>query len=329
MKKVCLMFAMLLCLLLGGCGAVEEETTAPSPASEPPQCLSFQGIEELRAFVSATGLPEEEFQSYMETHNYDMNGVRDKDDLTALKEQLAAAPFPEVSGGTLFYVDIYPESQRLFVEYRLKNGDSARFRIRYSEWTDSDKQTAFVYTNYDVDHGSHWFQGEVDGCAVVYWYFGAEEDAFTVIEEQTIFRPWTEIGEDLPVTTRDYSSLEEFEAATTLPVYYLPQGIPEGYTLGRIGSGAVATGFYYVPEDGRDWDHMELELAISREECFVFVFRSWEADGDRGEDIFWNEQRRLYSWVQDGHELTLKIPKGYSVLPDEIEALCAVETVVP
>ena len=329
MKKIKSLIVLLLCLLLAGCGKEGEVPAQASPPSEPPRCLSFAGAEDLEAFFSSAELPEEAFQTYVGEMNYDMNGIRDKEDLAALKERLAPAPFPVVSGGTLAHVDIRPDldQEMIWIEYRMENGDSARFRFCYSAQKQDRAWSDFAHTSDDVDHGSHWFAGAVDGYDITYWYFGAEEDAFCIIGEQTTFGTWENLWEEMPAL-KAFSSLEEFEAATALPVYYVPQGIPESYTLRRIGHGAADTAFYYVPEDGRHWDHMELELAISRGECFEFMFRSREADGNRGEAIIWNEQRRHYSWVQDGHELTLKIPQGYYAQPDQVAALCETKTVI-
>jgi len=165
-----------------------------SPPSEPPRCLSFAGAEELEAFFSSAELPEEAFQTYVGEMNYDMNGIHDKEDLAALKERLAPAPFPVVSGGTLAHVDIRPDldQEMIWVEYRMGNGDSARFRFCYSAQKQDRAWSDFTHTSYDVDHGSHWFAGAVDGYEITYWYFGAEEDACKIIEEQTTFGTWGE-----------------------------------------------------------------------------------------------------------------------------------------
>ena len=195
MKMKFLMFFLLLCLLLGGCGKDEEIQVQTSPLSEPPCCLAFEGAEELEVFFLSAELPEEEFQTYLAEMNYDMNGIHDKDDLAALKERLAAVPFPEVSGGTLTGVDIRPDldQELVFIEYRMENGDSARFRFCYSKQNQSGGWSDFAYTDYDVDHGSHWFAGEVNGYDITYWYFGAEEDALKTIEEQTAFNTWERV----------------------------------------------------------------------------------------------------------------------------------------
>ena len=478
MKIKFLMFSLLLCLLLGGCGKmelpIETSSVEPMPAEPPPYMLLFRSMEELDTFFAATEMPDASFADYVDRNGYDMNGIRSKENLLALMEQLAEVPFPEISGGVLSTVSIEPERGWLDVLYGLENEDSVSFELKFTErhedqtqadfepafqkstshWfkgmvdgytiscgyfgsedaaleameereitfrpmaelyfreetaknsvpvepperalvfysikelraffaaaetaelkdrlaaapfpevsggvlddvsidvdgeqayvrytfapdeycmfridygkqTDHDTQREFTYAERDEKQGVYGFESKVKGYCVAYWYYGGIKAARAVIDKQTTYRSWANVWEKPPIKDREFSSLEEFETAVDLAVYYIPQGIPEGYTLERIVTDSAYVTFYYFPAHAKDVESRR--IALLEEQCFEFSFGYQEPDKVVDTEIIWNEDYRVYVWRLGGHTINLKIPKDYSVQPDEAAILCAVETVI-
>ena len=168
-------------------------------ADEPPCSLHFYGEEEVECFFLSSTWPDEEFQDYIEEKNLIINGIRDKNDVVALKEKLMGVPFPDITNGTMTTLIIYPEEDRLIVRYETSGDERCSFRIDYSTLTETKtiaeaeqevqhkNGSSFVKQWHDEENVEHVYKGTIDGCSIVYRYFGSEKNAEQTIEKKQHF----------------------------------------------------------------------------------------------------------------------------------------------
>lgn len=156
-----------------------------------------------------------------------------------------------------------------------------------------------------------------------------------------------------------YTSIESFEAAlsssstahvsisnngeqdSTMTTYFSPTGIPCGYELGKILSGAADVAFYYYPSAaiGSDTDMRECEAT---QNCFEFRFRRWDLENplegimqqmDQTESnliddkYLYDESVKTYYWAENGDVLSIKIPDAYIASSIPLETLCVTDVI--
>jgi len=191
-----------------------------------PDSISFQTIETYWGFFFSAEQSDERFMLYLEKNGFNMNGIRSKDDLYHLTATLMSVPFPMVKGATMIFGEILPGYSRIDLQYRLLSGDICTFLIDYSEMVPTEQtfaleehlrswdqnvcddyaayvsqyadcileesippwdNAAFDTYSYDEKLNAHQSLEEVNGCSVLYTYYGSEADARAVMEEYTYF----------------------------------------------------------------------------------------------------------------------------------------------
>ena len=110
-----------------------DNTSTADPESEPDNQLVFRNIEEYHRFFREVDLSDSEFQEFIRKENYDMNGIRSKEDLIALKQKLMPVPFPYIANAIITDISILPEYDQLLVRYLINRKDSCAFTIDFTE----------------------------------------------------------------------------------------------------------------------------------------------------------------------------------------------------
>lgn len=193
-----------------------------------------------------------------------------------------------------------------------------------------------------------------------------QEDPTEVPDNEEHKDPEADTQQEMDVCAVDsvaFSSLEEFETALAeiqtaspssldapsddignmagLDVYYVPNGIPDGYVLGKVLVGSVGVAFYYYPEDKADSRDGQM-TAEGKQECFEFRFYRWELDDplsgimrqlEQTEDDYIEERflldssRNTYYWAQNGDALAFRFPKDWELPTSGLSTFCSAETV--
>ncbi len=171
----------------------------------------------------------------------------------------------------------------------------------------------------------------VDACAVdLVAYYSLEEFESALTESQ------------IAAQNNEQTYADEIAKLSELDAYYIPDGIPEGYVLGKILVGAVGVGFYYYPADRVESRDKRMG-AESKQMCFEFIFGRWDleeplsgimAQLGQGEDDYIGGRfllesgRNTYYWEQNGDLLSLRFPRDWELPMTGLDAYCSAETVL-
>ena len=142
-------------------------------------------------------------------------------------------------------------------------------------------------------------------------------------------------------TTRAASNDSDLAQLSALECYFVPQGIPLGYSLGKILAGSSDIAFYYYPTASLV-NEESMMLAEATRECFEFRFRQWDLDnplngimeqiGKTENDFIANkyifdETSNTYYWVESGKVLSMTLPLSISEETADELLFCEVEIV--
>ena len=148
---------------------------------------------------------------------------------------------------------------------------------------------------------------------------------------------------DTPVDLVSFSSLEEFTEyirsakeggdvadLASLEYYFLPAGLPEGYSLYKITAGVQDIGFWYLPDEELSSDETA-RAAEARGERFLFISPRGTYEGSSiskdtvviGDKYKYTRSSGLVFWKQNHHGLMMYLPKDFEV--SDFDALCETE----
>lgn len=153
MKKIALVFTILVVLLLTACNAESQSTEHMAPP-QPSEMIVFKSEEELQALLGAAALPDAEFNAFM-TQNADVSSyqvIEDKSVAAELSMLIQTVGTPVLSKKSLLenYAFTYRPTERVYdVKYYI-NG--MRYRFVYAPFdTFSDVSDMVPIASYDLD----------------------------------------------------------------------------------------------------------------------------------------------------------------------------------
>lgn len=199
------------------------QTSTEIPESEPYNQLVFQNVEEYHRFFQAVDLSDSEFLEFIRKENYNMNGIRSKEDLIALKQKLMPVPFPYIANAIITDISILPEYDQVSVLYLINGKDRCAFTIDFTDMEQTSRtdeveqnmhlwnETAFDDCSYDMTRKAYQFLEANNGCSVLFSYFGSKKDARSIIEKNTVFvsavQEWTDPNETSDTEKDDSTSV--------------------------------------------------------------------------------------------------------------------------
>lgn len=120
---------------------------------DPPQQLIFFSKEELKAFLNARNLTDQDLQDFLDQNNYSMNGVSSRNELEGIAEMITSTPFPTVESLDPSDITVFTESKMLHVRYETPSGAVYSFKYSIQEMnTVSKKQSLTEQTHMDLTH---------------------------------------------------------------------------------------------------------------------------------------------------------------------------------
>lgn len=110
----------------------EESDDSSGEHVEPPQQLHFDGLEGVEELKDVLSLDDKSIEEYLEKKNFDMNGLRNRQDIETLLEKLGNTCFPTTEYNEPTYITVQPESDQFVVLYELADGERISFRVYMS-----------------------------------------------------------------------------------------------------------------------------------------------------------------------------------------------------
>lgn len=157
MKRISILVILLL-VFISGCSSGANTGDVPADISpsanvslddaktqfDVPRILSFEAVQEYYELVAAAKLDKTQLQEFLNNKNYDMNGVRTKEDILQIESMVASVPFPVLEEAELTTFEINTDSNTMFVRYNLGSGEIVQFRTRLGDpLTDAELANAF------------------------------------------------------------------------------------------------------------------------------------------------------------------------------------------
>ena len=105
-----------------------EET--PPGGNDVPEQIFFSSIEEYREFAASLELDDAEFEKFIGSGQYSMNGVHTREDVIKVLNALGSVPFPEMGGFTLDWINLRLDSDNINI--RLMSDDAEKLCIGFS-----------------------------------------------------------------------------------------------------------------------------------------------------------------------------------------------------
>lgn len=161
------------------------ETEIPELSDEiseepPPLTIRFREISEYTAFVNSLELPEEEFDRYVRENNYHMNGIRTKEDASALFVKLDSMTVPVIEQaeavnitvametGYCTVVQQTPADEIYFVRIPLNEPPVSVDPINKTRLTTDTSDEIYHFTN-PAHPNHHQYEGFLDGSYIFIW----------------------------------------------------------------------------------------------------------------------------------------------------------------
>lgn len=172
---------------------------------EPPEndSISFYCVEELEIFLSSPNWCDEDFYDYLEQREIDIPAIQTKQDVTNLKRKLTNVEIPTVSDAELFFIQIMPDRDRIFLMFSHSSGKTLKFDISYGDYsetltkllqdtiqdTPTGKIPQFALVSTDLQKGNTRMYREIGNCLVVFWMKGSASEASEILSDILAFTP--------------------------------------------------------------------------------------------------------------------------------------------
>ncbi len=105
---------------------------------DPPQKIIFCGLEAYHKFSESTELDESEFNEFIITNSYDMNGVETKQDVERVLEMIGSMPIPAIDGFVLEWLSVALDGDTVYFLYENKDTEKDRLGFEMTVFESSE-----------------------------------------------------------------------------------------------------------------------------------------------------------------------------------------------
>ncbi len=167
--------------------ASETKNDMTSVSESAPRSIIFRETSEYTAFVNSLELSDEEFDQFVRENNYNMNGIKTKEDAAELIEKMESMTVPAVENAEIVGITVAVETG--YCTIRQKNDTDAVYHVRIdlnAEETISINTTNKVRINSDAanelyyfenQNDQHQYEGSIDGNYVYIWTNNVDKTA--------------------------------------------------------------------------------------------------------------------------------------------------------
>ena len=150
--------------------------------NEPPNTLLFYSVDDYLSFATSIRLSDADFDRYITANDFNMNGIKAKDDVVRVIHSTEEMPFPISDLLDFSYMAIYPDRESWYFLFSNTDGLSCSFLINW-DTADSGDYLQAAKNNDKADPMNIIFRNHfADG----YWLFEQENNRyafFTIIDD--------------------------------------------------------------------------------------------------------------------------------------------------